>query len=87
MEGLILQLKKSQGEGKLTGVKVSKIVKILYLFFIDDVLIMTNDSLQEWKEIKYIITTLCSASGLKINWTKSTFHYDRLQEKSLELLK
>jgi hypothetical protein len=87
MEGLSLQLKKGQVEGKLTGVKVSRIVKILHLFFIDDVLIMTNDSLQEWKEIKDILTTFCSASGLKINWTKSTFHYARLQEQSLELFK
>ena len=48
---------------------------------------MKNDSLQEWKEIKDILTTFCSASGLKINWTKSAFHYAILQEQSLELFK
>jgi hypothetical protein len=45
MEGLNLLLKEGQAAGKLTGVKVSRIVKILDLFFVDDVLIMTNDSL------------------------------------------
>jgi hypothetical protein len=68
-------------------VKVSRIVKILDLFFVDDVLIMTNDSLQEWNEIKYILNIFCSASGLKINWTKSTFHYARIQGASLEIFK
>jgi hypothetical protein len=47
MEGLSLLLKKIRDEGKLPGVKVSRIVKILHLFFVGDVLIMTKDSLQE----------------------------------------
>jgi len=45
MEGIILLIKKGQAEGKLIGVKVSRIVKILHLFFVDGVLIMKNDSL------------------------------------------
>ena len=69
------------------GIKVSRIVNILHLFFLDDVLIMTNDSLQEWKELKDILINLCSASGLLINWTKSTFHYASIQDYSLALLK
>jgi hypothetical protein len=52
MEGLSLLLKKSQSEGKITWIKVSRIVKILHLMFINDVLILTNGSLQEWMEIK-----------------------------------
>jgi hypothetical protein len=55
MEGLSLLLKKGQAEGKLTGVKVSRLIKILNLFFVDDVLIMTRASLQEWKEIDNIL--------------------------------
>jgi hypothetical protein len=52
MESFSLLLKKGQTEGSLTGVKVSRIVKILHLFFVDDILIMTKASLEEWKEIK-----------------------------------
>jgi hypothetical protein len=54
---------------------------------VDDVLIMTNDSLQEWKEIKDILNIFCSALGLNINWTKSTFHYAGIQGESLEIFK
>jgi hypothetical protein len=46
MEGFSLLLKKIQVEGKLTGVKVSRLVKILHLFFVNDVLIMTKATLQ-----------------------------------------
>ena len=54
MESISLLLKKSQGEGSLSRVKVSRIVKILHLFFIDNILIMKNATLEEWMEIKSI---------------------------------
>jgi hypothetical protein len=55
MEGLSLLLKKSQAEGKITGIKVSRLVKIIHLLFADDVLIMTKDNLQEWHEINDLL--------------------------------
>jgi hypothetical protein len=45
MEGLTLLLKKSQTKGNITGIKVSRIVKILHLLFVDNFLIMTSGSL------------------------------------------
>jgi hypothetical protein len=87
MEGLSLLLKKGQVEGKLSGVKVSRIVKILHLFFVDDVLIMTKASIQEWKEINDLLKIFCSASGMKVNLTKSTFHYFGIQGEILEKFK
>jgi hypothetical protein len=87
MEGLSLLLKKSQAEGRITGIKVSRLVKILHLLFVDDVLIMTNASLLEWREISRLLLVFCSASGLQINWTKSTFHFANLQAQQLEQLK
>ena len=49
MEALSLLLKSGQYHGKIIGIKVSRMIKILHLLFADDVLIMTNDLLQEWK--------------------------------------
>jgi hypothetical protein len=40
MEGLSLSLNKSLREGKLSGIKVSRLVRILHLLFVDDVIIM-----------------------------------------------
>jgi hypothetical protein len=42
MEGLILLLKESKGEGNLSGIKVYIMIKILHLLFMDGVLIMTE---------------------------------------------
>jgi len=65
-------------------VKVSRIVKILHLFFVDDVLIMIKDSIQEWKEINDLLKIFCSASGMKVNLTKSTIHFFGIQGEILE---
>jgi hypothetical protein len=64
MEGLSFLLKKSQVDGIITGVKVTRLVKILHIFFVDDVLLMTKENLQEWREIEIILKTFCRASGL-----------------------
>jgi hypothetical protein len=73
MEGLSLLLKKGQVDRKFTRVKVSRIIKILHLFFVDDVLIMSKSFLQEWREIDKILKLFCRASGLQVNMAKSTF--------------
>jgi hypothetical protein len=87
MEGLILLLKKGKGEGKLSGVKVSRLVKILHLFFVDDVLIISKASPDEWQEIKNILSIFCRASGLMINWSKSIFYFSKFNGDALENLK
>jgi hypothetical protein len=71
MEGLSLLLKEGQSDGKMTGIKVSRTIKILHILFVDDVIIMSNATMSEWWEIDKIIKLFCSASGLKVNGTKS----------------
>jgi hypothetical protein len=73
LESLSILLKKSQAEGNLTGIRVSRLIKILHLLFVDDVIIMTTANLSEWIEIHKIINTFCIVSGMKINYQKSTF--------------
>jgi len=64
MEKLSLLLKESQREGKLAGIKVSRTINILHILFVDDVIIMTNATMQEWWEIDKILKSFCSASRL-----------------------
>jgi hypothetical protein len=87
MESFSLLLKKAQDEGSLSGVKVSRIVKILHLFFVDDILIMTKATLEEWTEINSLLKLFCGASGLKVNLSKSTFHHSGIQGELLEKFK
>jgi hypothetical protein len=73
MEGLSLSLKKAQADGTLTGIKVSRLIKVLHLLFVDDILIMSRASLAEWEKIQVILHVFCRASGLVINVQKSSF--------------
>jgi len=83
IEGLSLLLKNSIEEGNLTGIQVSRLIKIIHLLFVDDVLIMTRESLHEWKEIDKIIRLLCKASGLSVNQTKTIVHFEGLTKVEL----
>jgi hypothetical protein len=55
----------------MTGIKVSITIKILHILFVDDVIIMSNATMNEWWEIDKIIKLFFLASGLKVNGTKS----------------
>jgi hypothetical protein len=83
MEGLSIMLKKGQAEGVLTGIKVSRIIKILHMSFVDDVIIMSKAKLSEWIEISKILNIFCRASGLRINVQKSTFLHSGVSRKLL----
>jgi hypothetical protein len=51
------------------------------------VIIMTNANLSEWSVIHSLLHTFCSASGLEINYHKSTFLASGAQEVLLSELK
>jgi hypothetical protein len=69
------------------ALSIFSVNKILHLFFVDDVLIMSRTSLQEWKEIAGLLLVFIRASILEINLTKSTFHYSGFQGNLLEKFK
>jgi hypothetical protein len=75
IEGLSLSLGKKHLEGSVTGIKVSRLIRILHIMFVDDVLIMTKASFTEWQEIHSLLYSFCGASRLEINVNKSIFHH------------
>ena len=75
MEGLSLLLSKSIIEHHISGIKVSKFIKIVHLMFVDDVLLMKKADLVEWLVIQDMLQLFCSISGLSINYSKSSVHY------------
>jgi hypothetical protein len=87
MEGLSILLKKGQVEGVLTGIKVSRLINILHLLFVDDVIIMTSAKLPEWIEISKILNIFCRVSGMRVNTQKSTFLHMGIQQETLDELK
>lgn len=64
MEDLSLALKRNQESGLLTGIKVSRLIHILHLLFVDDILLMTFGTIEEWQEINRVLNLFCLAFGL-----------------------
>jgi hypothetical protein len=87
MEGLSLALKKKQEEGLLTGIKVTRMLCVLHLLFVDDILIMTSASVNEWSEINRLLILFCNATGLLINPQKSSFYQSGVQSAFLDDIK
>jgi hypothetical protein len=86
MEGLSLALKKSHLEGKLSGIQVSRLIRIIHPLFVDDVIIRSKVDINEWREIHTLLSAFCGASGLEINAQKSTFHHFVIQQAFLDQL-
>jgi hypothetical protein len=87
MESLSLLIKKSIAEHKISGLKVSRLIKIFHLMFVDDILLMAKAELSEWLVILDILNVFCTATGLSINSSKSSVHYWGVSEADLLLLK
>jgi hypothetical protein len=83
MEGLNISLKNSMESGSISGIKFSRLIKVLHILFVDDVIMFSKESLVEWKEIFKLISLFCSASGLSVNHTKSTIYFEGLSEGEL----
>jgi hypothetical protein len=69
------------------GIKVSILVKVLNLLFVDDILIMSRASLVEWEKIQDILHVFYRASGLVINVQNSIFLYAGVSSEILQSLK
>jgi hypothetical protein len=87
MEGLSLALKKKQEEGLLTGIKVTRMLCVLHLLFVDDIVIMTSAYVNEWSEINRLLVLFYNATGLMINPQKSSFYQSRVQSAILDDIK
>jgi hypothetical protein len=87
MEGINLSFKKGQADGKLSGIKVSRVINILHLFFVDDVLIMSKASPTKWLEIEGILSVFYKASGLEVNPQKYLFYTYGVQHEVVDTFK
>jgi hypothetical protein len=84
MEGLSLLLKDNQSKGKLSGIKVSRTIKILHILFVDDVVIMTTTNMQEWWEIDKVLNVfVCPRAYLSMEQSPP---FIKLELSDLDLL-
>jgi len=87
MEGLSLLLKHSFEEGLISRIKVSKLTRILYLLFVDNVLILSKASIMEWQVITRLISHFFKASRMTVNQRKSSIHFEGISKLELNCFK
>eukprot|EP00253_Pinus_taeda_P014434 PITA_14434 len=86
-EGLSRLFHKARREEKVKGIEVAINLYITHLLFVDDILLFTNGSINEIKEIKSIFYLFLKATGMQIKHRKSqvsTANIDR-RERTLVL--
>ena len=79
-------LKKAKSDGLFSSLKVAKGLVLTHLLFVDDVLILGIGSIEEWIELKKIISTFCQATGMEVNCQKSCFLFNNMEVERIERL-
>jgi hypothetical protein len=87
MEGLSLLMKDSLARGAVTGIKVSRLINILHLLFVDVVIIMSHAFASDWIEIVRLLGLFCKASGLSLNQHKTLVLFEGLTKAELDPFK
>jgi hypothetical protein len=86
VESFSRMMKKIKSDGLFSGLKVVKGLVITHLLFIDDVLIQGIGTIEEWIEIKKIISTFYQAIGMEVNCQKSCFLFNNMEVERIERL-
>ena len=69
--------------GLFEGIKIAANLNITHLLFVDDILIFCNGSIREEAILSELLTLFCKATGMQINFQKSTITTLNLEEEVL----
>ena len=83
IEGLSLLIFDARNHGLIRGIHISPSLALAHLLFVDDVILMGTDTLQEWEAFDVILETFCKASGMCISLEKSCFLYNNIDVVNL----
>ena len=73
MEGLSRLISKEKEEHRLEGIKISMVLRISHVLFVDDVLLFGKGTMEEWQVCKDILDIFSNASCMAISETQSIF--------------
>lgn len=79
-EGLSIIIHSARREGVIKGIKVTKLIRITHLLFLDDVILFGEGTKKEWQAYKAIMDIFCKATSMLISESKSTILVNELEE-------
>eukprot|EP00253_Pinus_taeda_P026324 PITA_26324 len=71
-DGISLMIQDAKRQGTLKGIEVVVNFWVTHLLFVDDILLFSNESLEDCRTLKKILDLFLKATGLCINERKST---------------
>ena len=80
IEVLSLLISNALDRVDIYGIKVAPSLYLTHLIFVDDAILFGIGTVEEWQHYKEIMDTLCSAIGMEINATKSSFLFNDIDE-------
>ena len=78
IDALSLLIIDAREKGFIRGIKISSILALTHLLFVDDVILLGSGTLLEWIAFDVILSTFCKASGMSISVDKSCFLYNNV---------
>ena len=78
IEGLSLLIVDARSHGLIRGIKISPLLSLTHLLFVDDVILLGSGTLSEWMAFDVILSTFCKASGMCISMEKYSFLFSNL---------
>ena len=83
IEGLSRMINEAKLKGILSGIKISCVMQIINLLFVDDVILFGLVIIEEWRNLHEILTILCFASGVDISLEKFILYQHRVFDEML----
>lgn len=80
-ESLSRLLHQARSEGSIKGVKVTDHVVLTHLLFVNDVLLFSESTVQEWRTFKSLLNLFYSTTGMAVSIDKSLIGSNELQRE------
>jgi len=85
-KGLSMFIHEAKEEGSIKGVSVVDHVKITHLQFVDDILLLSEGSMREWRTFSSILNIFCLSIGMEVSINKSIMLcHDILMEVEIDI--
>ena len=87
VEGLSLLIHNEKRMGRIKGIRLSSILSITHILFVDDVVLFGHGSCAEWLQFRHIVDLFCAATCMASSCDKSAFLYHNIASGLLDQIR
>ena len=83
VEGLGRAILYAKANETYHGIYFGNDIVLTHVLFVDDIVMVNDGSVQSLSSLYEILLTFCKASGMKINYNKSSLYYSCMEEDEI----